>query len=259
MRYWVLTNKWHAWPSGGQASVCTHLTKLRLAQNPAKKIQQAVPTADDHPICKTCAAKTGVQATQPQDLNEIETAWVRHIGIHLARIAKGHGRGDAHTKIKRLIAIRLATIGPPSDPEALAVYEQIQMLVLTPRRIQGARRSTTTLTYKYVKEALDMLPPDPAKLRHVATTMKLWRQITGQNVSTSSKFHADTVIRSMLQISNPEAYIRHLEEQGFNSLAGMFHPNTLERAKRDTSLRGAFDNQDAQYWETLKNQVKVVR
>jgi hypothetical protein len=151
--------------------------------------------------------------------------------------------------------MRLADVGTPSDPEAVAVYEQLRTLLLTPRFRRRNGRSTLQITH--LREALDALPPDAAVLRQVAETMRLWQKITGRSVK-QDRFQADRVIKTMLEVPEPEAYIRHLDAQGLPHFAAMFHPNTLERARKAPALRGVFDARNTEYWQQLRGQLNVV-
>lgn len=213
-------------------------------------------------MCLTCNHALPLTATtiDKPARNAQVRAWLTLLGAHIAKLRGSHGgRGMRVARAAKIaLAERLATVGGPGDPAAVAVYEQIRVLLLTPRR-HKRRNGHTILKLVHIKEALAVLPPDPIQLAHVAETMKLWRSITGRTPDRGESFKPDTVITTMLAISNPEPYIRQLHARGFSSLAGMFHPNTLARAKgKDTTLRGVFDKQNTAYWKQLEGQLNIV-
>ena len=58
----------------------------------------------------------------------------------------------------------------------------------------------------------------------------------------------------MLAIPAPDPYIQHLHSKGLTNLALMFHPNTLERRKKDSAVRGVFSG-GGDYWEQASDQI----
>lgn len=260
---WILarTGRWHAWPHGARRSICGTLTADNLRVTPAVRIQSTLPPPTDDPLCGTCRSKLGIpvgrDATTPTDSRVI--AWLEVVGKHLARIQGRHG-GRSLTidrRTKRVLAERLALIGAPDNPEAIAVYDQIRLLLLSPK-MHRRRNGHTILKLAYIKEALTKLPPRVDAIQHVAESVKLWRRITGRDLSANERFRPDTVIETTLAIPMPEPYIRHLHTKGISALAAIFHPNTLERFKKDPALRGIFGGDfggSSEYWARTAEQL----
>lgn len=258
------TGKWHAWPRGGTRTLCGTVTLDDLRITPAKRIQQEPPVGE--PFCKSCHRRLGPGAQaalatpsgRTKHLTPTALVWLGLVRRHLALVRVHVREAD-----ELALAQRLALVGPPEDPQAASVYEHLRALLLTPR-LHLKRDARTTRKIPHLHEALEMLPPDAKALAHVAESMRLWRHITGdmQNTktTTSARFQPDVVIQTMLQITNPEPYIRALHAKGLSPLGAMFHPNTLARAKqRDPSLRGAFHKDSAAYWEQTQKQLHVVK
>ena len=235
---WILhkTGKWHAWPKGGRRSKCGTLTLDDLRVLPARRIVQVLPNGAV--VCGTCGRMVGKVASTTagrMKLGGSASAWLGHLRKHLMRV-----RVQIRDSTLRDLARRLGEVGPPEDPQAIATYDQIRVLLLTPQR-HLKRDGHTIQKITRLKEALALLPKDdPQKLHHVAETMRLWRRITGRTVGAREKFRADTVVASMLEVPTPEPYIKHLHSMGLSNLALMFHPNTIERRKSDAAVRGVF-------------------
>jgi hypothetical protein len=149
------------------------------------------------------------------------------------------------------LAVLLAEVGPPGAFESTAVYDQVQLLLLKP---SWSRNKIASLPH--LKAALELLPPKTGALQRVADTVRAYRNITHRNLNTDN-FHADRVVEVLLQIPTPEPYIRHLNSRGLTHLAAMFHPNTLERAKKDPTLRGLFAGSN-EYWDRTTSQLNIV-
>lgn len=230
------TKKWHAWPHGGTRSVCGTVTADDLRITAAKQIKAVLPVGEV--MCGSCARSLGSRAPTPTDpkgrLDAQACAWLALLRKHLVRV-----RVRVRVAELRALATRLAAVGPTADPDAVAVYEQIRVLLLTPRR-HKRRNGHTVMKITHLREALEALGPTPQALIHVAAAMKAWRHITEREVSRGERFRADTVITSMLAVPAPTPYIQHLHAKGLSNLALMFHPNTLERRKKDAALRGIF-------------------
>ncbi|KKN36940.1 hypothetical protein LCGC14_0768630 [marine sediment metagenome] len=217
--------------------MCSTVSVITLRATPAKNIVHTLP--EGARICKSCARALGPGAELPRvkkpTLDPQTVDWLREVNTHLARFHL-----VVAEPVRRKLAKRLSALGPLTSPDAVDAYNQIRVLLLTPRRHRRDKGHAGGMKIVGLSKALDALPPDAKSLHHVAESMRLWRHITGRSVDQSERFRADTVITSMLQVPSPEAYIRHLHTSGFSSLAGMFHPNTLERRRKDASLRGVF-------------------
>lgn len=254
MLHWILRNgKWHAWPKGGRRSMCGRINVEHLRETPAEKIVTTLPS--DAIVCTTCGKKTHLAPAPVSGQDAIIGAWLGHLRRHLTRV---------HLKVSeanlQLLAERLAEVGPPDTKEAQDVFEQVRILLLTPHfsRVQSARgRTTTVRTLPHLKEALSKLPPTTKALARVAATLRMWRNITQRDPS-ADRFRADRVIEVMLQLPpGAEAYIQHLHAREFSHLSSMFHPNTLERSKKDTALRGLFAG-STEYWNQSEDQLNIV-
>jgi len=254
------SGRWHAWPVGGRSSLCGTITRESLRKAPAKQILRMLPT--DAPACISCTrrrlGRTPIVQKQQLAKGSVTAQWLSYLRRHL--ITK---RIKISTKNELLLAGHLATIGAPSEPKATFVYEQIRTLLLTPRpqivASRGGRGTSRMYKITRLKEALAALPPTTTALLHVAQGMALWRKITGRSVDSKvEKFQTDTVVETMLAVPNLEAYIRHLHNKGWSSLAQMFHPNTLARSQQEPALRGALDPKTSAYWEQAKQQLTIV-
>lgn len=255
---WLLTSngKWHGWPNGGRASLCGRVNVEHLRASPATAIATAVPS--DGTPCGTCAKKSGYVPPAENGLratvDPVVGEWVGYLRRHLRHV---HIQTSEATIAE--LATRLAEIGPPTVEEAREVFEQVRVLLLTPvstRRKGRGGRGMTVMTLPYLKDTLDKLPPREGVLKQLAATMRMWRNITRRD-PTQDKFRPDRVIETMLQVPSPEQYITHLNSRGLYHLAAMFHPNTLERAKKETALRGTFAG-SSDYWDRTASQLNIV-
>jgi len=187
----------------------------------------------------------------PEDIPPITAAWMGLIRRHLTTTHSQLPLPDV-----QLLAERLTLLGSPDNPDVQAVYRQIQTLLLTPMYVRrttggGTRRIT------HLRDALEKIPPDAQSLTHLATTMAIYRRVTGRALSRD-KFRRDRVVETMLAIPDPEAYITRLHDQGLSNIAAMFHPNTLEHRKKDPSLRGVFHDGMDDYDQDV-GPVRVIR
>lgn len=234
---WVLvsTDRWHAWGVGSYQTVCGKVSTRDLSKRPAKAIADAPPEgAVVCLLCERAIGSTNIPCSTKKPLGGVAGVWLGLLRKHLL-----HVRARVAEPTLRELATRLSMIGAPGDPSTVVIYDQIRALLLTPR-YQRRRGPFTVMQITRLKEALEALPPTTEALHHVATATKMWRRITGRQISSSERFKADTVVRTMLQVPNPEAYIEHLYSRGLYDLALMFHPNTLESRKKDAALRGVF-------------------
>ncbi len=256
--FWILCRSglWHAWPQGGNSSLCGCVTKEDLRKAPAKQIVRTLPK--EALVCKCCTRSRLGRSAAARMLpkGSVAAQWWAYLRRHLIT-----QRVHISTANGRLLAKHLAAVGSPTDTAAVAVYEQIRTLLLTPRPQRVRTRNGHSQMYKVtrLKEALAALPPTAASLQHVANAMQLWRRITGRGVnSKTERYRTDTVVETMLAVSNLEAYIRSQHNLGRSSLAQMFHPSTLTRAAKNPNLRGAMDPKTQAYWDRAKHQLTIV-
>ncbi len=220
-----------------------------MRKYPAKSIAMVLP--EGAVTCGTCRRKLGLVQGVPNGATVGETqatahtgAWLGLLRRHLTRVRARVAEGTL-----RELAERLSAVGGTGDAEAVAVYEQVRMLLLTPR--VHTTRGRTVMKITRLKETLEALPPDAEALSHVASTMALWRRVTGREMTRSERFRPDTVVRAMLAVPTPEPYIKHLHDKGLSALALMFHPNTLEARRGDAALRGVFGGGGEYFEDTL--------
>lgn len=246
------TGKWHAWPRGGRRSLCGTLTVEHLRAQPAIQITEVFPEGQD--LCQSCRRAACV--VDPKDsVQGVAGAWVGLLRRHMAHV---HVRIAEATL--RELANRLAEVGSPDSAEAREVYNQIKSLFLTPLRRTTKKngKTLTIVTLPYLTEAVAKLPPNTHALEQIASTLRTWRSITQRDPSID-RCRPDLVVEVMLQLpSKPESYIRHLNARGLPNLAAMFHPNTLQRAKKETSLRGMFAG-TTEYWNDTEDQLNIIR
>lgn len=250
--HWILTTagKWHAWPEGGRRTFCGKVNAEHLRDTPAVQIASDVSVGEN--ICTTCAKKTGKSAAYAID-DGPTLAWFGYLRRHLT-----HVRAKVADATVEELARLLAEVGPPNDPVAVEVFEQVRTILLRPHhsKQRKIKREYTVITIPHLKGALAKLPPKTGALQRIAATLRIWRTVTRDDPSRQN-FHADRVVETMLQIPDPEAYIKHLYARGLPALAAMFHPNTLARAKKDTALRGAFAGSN-EYWDNTADQLNIV-
>lgn len=241
------TNAWHAWPVGGLRSACGTLNSTDLKVAPAKAITTVLPPGTA--LCGTCARQVpGAVTATEDDLSPDVRAWLGVLRRHARRFNIQIARAD-----ELELAGRLAMVGPTTSLEAQAMFREMASLILTPR-LQRRRNGVTVHKLVGVKEALAMLPPDPVKLRHIATALQSWRFITGKSITGKDRFQPAMVVDAILKVPAPEAYIQQLHRQGLSDLAVVFHPNTVTRRRNDGSMRGVFGG-SGEYWEQTAEQL----
>lgn len=242
--HWVLngTGKWHAWPNGGRRTYCGRLTMEHLRLHSATQISADIPTGK---LCTSCVKKSGVL------IEPTTAAWVEVLRHYLRR---SRIKVD-NNSIEQLAAL-LAEEGSPDEVAAREVFEEVQQLLLKPTWSGNHRHLSATYSLPHLKEALTKLPLNTGALTRVATTVRAWRTITNRKLNTEN-FRSERVIEIMLQIPSPEPYIRHLNARGLPHLAAMFHPNTLERAKKEPTLRGLFAGSNT-YWDNTASQLNII-
>lgn len=146
-----------------------------------------------------------------------------------------HLRRPADEMVRRLAAL-VCVVGPPGDKEASGVYKALVALFGYDRRQSRWR------------PAAEALPPDPAVLHRVAACVQEYRRQVargrdGPSIS-SARFRLDEVVKTMVQIPNPEAYVADCVAGGLHHPGAIFHANTLEYARK--KFRGAFGRQEGE-------------
>lgn len=231
-------------------SHCGRVLRQQLAEKPVKQIADS--PADEGNLCASCVRKTGyVRASIGAD--PIHAAWIGFINRYLKH---------SHIKIDdtavELLAAKLRDVGPPELRAALDLFDGVKVLLLRPTRDvkaydSGKTRSSNTLP-QLRKAVLAM--KEPGDLQKVIGVLRTWEQVTGRNPFLE-RFNSERVVTVMLQVPDAAAYIKHLSDRGLPTLASIFHPNTFDRAKRDTALRGLFAG-SSQYWEQTSGQLNIV-
>jgi hypothetical protein len=251
---WVLGNqrRWHAWAKGGVRSLCGLLTRDDLQAMPAKAIAAELP--DGVQLCRGCRTKLGpldpTALVLPKSITSGTSAaeWFGFLRRHLVRASVHLNDED-----QAAFAIRLAALGSCADPDALAIFDQVRELLLTPRGNPRTKKYTAKKIIGF-KKSLAALPPHPQALARVASAMRAWHRITGRRITGNTKFASETVIAAMLEVPAPEPYIAHLFRSGVSELAMIFHPNTLARHKHTAALRGVFGG-GTDYWTQTADQL----
>ena len=114
----------------------------------------------------------------------------------------------------------------PSGPKRDQTYNTLRgFLLSSPIRIPR------------LPAALEFLSSEPARIWEIIEALNYFSAVTGASIR-DGKFKPDLIIRTMLLVPDHKIYIDHLFQRGFTSLGGMYHSNTLKRAK--TELRGLF-------------------
>lgn len=251
---WILNgnDKWHAWPVKGRSTFCGTINLEDLRQRPAK----AVAEAPDHAgkVCVSCARKTNyVRVGSVDGADPTASAWAGAIRRYLK-----HKHMRAGIEAVDELARRMAEVGPPEDLSASRTFALIQPLLLHPLREQrqdAVGRVRTVSSLPFLKASLALLPSDRGAVKVLADVMNTWQQITRRDPYTE-KFRPDRVVGVMLQVPDPAQYINRLAGR-LPTLAAIFHPSTLERAKRDAALRGMFAGNTAQ-WVAQSGQLHIL-
>lgn len=143
-----------------------------------------------------------------------------------------------------LLAGFLALTGLPGDDDTRKVFYALKGLLLQPRRLPR------------LSQSLQALPADRKKLLHLAEVCRAYGELVG-GLSTGN-VRVDRVIGVMLEIPDGWAYVRKLKEAGFYHLGGIFHPNTLKRARRE--MRGLFSGTEGEegYWHRTSETLNII-
>lgn len=253
MTKWILTRngKWHAWPHGGQTTLCGTINLHTIRTHPARQVSRTIPEEDPRfPICQRCRSKVGIPKAQLAS-GSPQNRWMGHLRAHTRRI---------HVRVSErdlgVLGTLLDEIGPPGTPEGQEIFRAVRILLLSPVRSQTAGgRSVTRLPR--LRSTLDLLSQRPGSLRHVATAFLVWERLSPQ--SGPGHFKPDQVATVMLALSTAgvEVYVQRVVSGGITALGAVFHPNTLDRAKRTGAIRGIFRGTET-YWNQTRDQLRIV-
>ncbi len=257
--YWVLTasGKWHAWPQSGRSTLCGRVNAEHLRSNPALEIRHQAPADGVH--CRTCTRKSGGVIRTTTAVPSLDATGAEWVGLLRRHLARTHlNVPDRHLEA---LARRLNEVGPVTATEAQDVFAQVCALFLTPSVFRGARRADgraakSVRGLPHLKGALALIPTTNGALTTLAGIVRIWREVTRRDPA-NERFNAERVIETMLQVPNAEAYIRHLHARELSHLAAMFHPNTLERARKDPALRGMFGG-STEYWQHTAVDLNII-
>lgn len=244
--HWILypaKKRWHAWRHGERESVCGTLTASHLRERAATSVLESL---DDGMLpCGTCKriVDMGSQAGSPA------AAWLGFISRHLK-----HKHCTAPRQDLEAVAALLVETGPPDDPHALELFEQVKALLLTPMRVR-AGNGKEYMRLVGLRDALALLAPRSGSLAAVAAIFRCWRNVMGRQ--DPGRFRPDRVIEVMLQVPEPEAYLKHMKARGLEPLGVAFHQNVLARAKKEPALRGLFGG-STDYMKQTADQLNVV-
>lgn len=247
---WILTanGTWHAWKVGESATACGRIDAAHLRRSPAQLITRDVPI--DQKTCAACIRRT---KAIPFTTDAVTSAWIQTVRRHLEKV---HAKLPDKTVL--ILAERLAEVGPPTNPEAGEIFEQVKQIFLRPMRttmklFNGSNR--TLSTFPHLKEALALLPTNTQAIRRVASAVRCWSSFG--LITPSTRFRLDHVIQAILDIPSIEPYVQHQRSRGLLEFALIFHPNTLARARKDTALRGLFSG-STEYWQATTDQLNIV-
>ena len=242
--HWVLyptKRKWHAWRTGEKECICGTLTVAHLKEHALSGVVNEL--SDEQVPCGSCRRIL-------ERGNSPASAWIGFIRRH---IKHQHCAMPAQDDLDAVAELLIET-GPPDDPAAVELFEQIKTLLLTPMRFKTEtgreRRRIVGL-----KESLALLAPRSGSLAAVAAIFRCWRTVMGRQ--DPGHFRADRVIEGMLQVPEPEAYLQYCKTNGLEPLGVAFHPNVLARAKREPALRGMFGG-SGEYWKSTAGQLNIV-
>lgn len=247
--HWILSNAetWHAWKQHHHATVCGRIDVDHLRKYPARKISQDLPVNQN--VCTSCLRKTGAAISSA---GPVAAQWIALIKRHQKHI---HAR--VHEKLIVEMSERLTEIGSPSSLEGQEAFDYVKLVFIRPlydRKTNSLGHTKSYATFPYLKDALAKLTP--GSFQRIITALRYWRNTTNGDLSRA-RFRPDNIVEAILTLPAPEPYIRHMHAQGLSSFALIFHPNTIERARKDTALRGLFSG-STEYWTETADQLNIV-
>ena len=168
--------------------------------------------------------------------------WVRPITAACRR-ARITVRVPSLTRLAALLTL----IGAPDDPTACRVYYALRLLFMNKARISRW------------DSALDIIPAERSALVRIADCVSAYAVYADVNRLARARFRLDDVVRVMLQIPHPRAYIRAAARSKFLEPRALFHKNSLNVArKRQRGAQGPLHEMTDRHKEQLRKRVKVV-
>lgn len=172
-----------------------------------------------------------------------------HIRVLQLEPEKASEKTDGRVTLGDLIffAGLLALVGTKKDEEAQVAHNILKYLLLVPQRTPR------------IRPALEAIPPTRGGVLRIVWAAQAFVRVTGRTLE-QDYVKVDQVIKVMAQVSDPEAYVKHVSRQsGLFKLGVIFHPGTLESAKK--VLRGAFAAPPGEpsYWERTEGQLNIIR
>lgn len=128
-------------------------------------------------------------------------------------------------KVIRLAALLAVAAEEPSSQDGQRAFWAFKCLF-----INGARLPRWDA-------ALQKIPPDRTAVLRVAECCRIFGHFAGPRDLAKGHFALDQVIGVMLELEDPQGYIEHAARSGFLKPGALFHPNTLESARK--RLRGS--------------------
>lgn len=113
--------------------------------------------------------------------------------------------------------------------------------------------------YKEWGRALDLLPADAKLLLQVADHVDAYQRHVKKDDLRSGQYKLHEVLSCMLEVPNPDVYVRHVSATGIVHPRALYHPNTV-RVARD-QLRGSLGRRPEQHSvhvEHIRKKVKRV-
>jgi len=240
--HWILhrSGKWHLWRHGEPQSFCGRMTLTRFRSRPPLLIvdtndEEAGPPMAmlDYETTPCLRCLTSIAGEPPSPVPGWDQEWMIKLNLRLQNL-RVRVAGETKARLVRL----LSELGPPTHPGAGRIFEALSELLLHPTT--WTQRGQRIRTLPRLREALDQIPPSAVALHQLANTLGTWKVITGLTVN-GERFTSKTVVETILVLpEDARPYIQHLAKRQATSLALMFHPNTVARAKREPALRGFF-------------------
>lgn len=238
-------DRWHAWALGARSTACGRINLEHLRAHPAKSIVRS-PSVDGL-WCAACAKKAQMFRSVERDVTV--SRWLAHLRLDLTR---SHIRVAEKTLVS--LAGFLARLGPPDEAAAVQVWNDARPVLFAVSYTKRAAR--TVATVPHLAEVLKYLDVSGQGVARIAEGVRTWREVTGRAIGTD-RFHAVRVVQVMHQVPAVRPYLEHLKKRGLVHFAAVFHPNTLERARKDASLRGTFSGANT-YWDNTTQDLHIV-
>lgn len=145
------------------------------------------------------------------------------------------------------LAAHLALVGSPNDAEAQRVFWALKALFLVETRTHQWER------------ALAVVPATKEGVQKIALCFQEYANVAGTLKWDSAKFDLVQVIRVMLEIPDPRAYIQHAARSDFLEPRALFHPSTFAAIKdRLRGSMGTLSRDREQHQETISQYIKVI-